>query len=398
MTKWLCRISGLALVLTFMIGGPAGAVDVEVGKIPLTFSFELRTRSEFIENSGFNDANDRWRQRYRLRFGATAAITDHLLAGFRLSTGDKAYPTTAYQSLDTADFAKSDFTVDRAYIGYKRPTGPLQTALYIGKFGHPFYTPSEIVWDADLQPAGAAETFTFNGTGLTVALAQYVIRERDKAKGAGSNVFAEQIAWKKDFAPLAVGLGAAYYHVDDPIQVANDAFANNKDFLTNKNFATCTGANPGTCTGTISNFDILNISTDETFKKVPIRFVGEYVVNLGAEDGLVGGIPFGKENKAWLAGLYYGKAKEKGDWRIGGGYTEIQADAVVAAFDSDDLQQTNVNTIFTEARYQIHPKSYIYYDGYYQKKNNFDLFQANGNPATDDTRVYRHRVTLVVEF
>ena len=57
-----------------------------------------------------------------------------------------------------------------------------------------------------------------------------------------------------------------------------------------------------------------------------------------------------------------------------------------------------MNTIFTEARYQFHPKSYIYYDGYYQKKNNFDLFQANGNPVPDDTRMYRHRVTLVVEF
>jgi len=398
MTKRLFRIHGFALVLVCMVAGRAAAADVEVGKIPVTFSLELRVRSEFLENNGFNDADDRWRQRYRLRFGATAAVTERLTAGFRLSSGDKTYQTTAYQSLDTANFSKADFTVDRAYLSYKRQGGALPTTLYAGKFAHPFYTPSEIVWDVDLQPAGAAEMFTLGQSGVTIALAQYVIRERDKVKDTGSNLFAEQIFWKKDFAPVAVGLGVAYYHVDDPEQVANDALASNKDFLTNKNFASCTGTNPGTCTGTISDFDILEVGTDETFKKVPIRLVGEYVVNLGAKDGLVGGIPFGKENKAWLAGVYYGRTKEKGDWRIGGGYTEIQADAVVANFNSDDFQQTNVNTIFTEARYQFHPKSYIYYDGYYQKKNNFDLFQANGNPVPDDTRMYRHRVTLVVEF
>jgi putative porin len=398
MTNRFFRISCLALVACFMSRGRTEAADVEVGKIPINFSLEFRIRSEYIDNNGFNNEDYRWRQRYRLRFGATAAVTEHFSAGFRLSSGDPLYQTTAYRTFDSTNFSKADFTVDRAYVGYKAQGGPVLTTLYLGKFAHPFYTPSEIVWDVDLQPAGAAELFTFNRSGVTIALGQYVIRERDQAKGVGSNLFAGQVSWKKDFAPVAVGFGVGYYHIDDPLQVANDAKASNTDFLTNKNFSTCTGLNPGTCTGTISDFRILNVSTDEAFKRVPIRFVGEYVDNLGAKDGLVGGIPFGKENKAWLAAIYYGRTKDKGDWRIGGGYTEIQADAVVANFNSDDLQQTNVNTIFTEVRFQLHPKSYVYYDGYYQRKNNFDLFQANGNPVPDDTRVYRHRITLVVEF
>jgi hypothetical protein len=398
MTRRILSTVGLISAIALMAPRPSDAADATVGKVPLTFSVEFRLRSEYIDHNGFNADDDRWRQRFRLRFGVTGEVSEHATVGFRLSTGDKLYETTAYQTFDSADFSKFDFTIDRAYVGYKRQGGPVLTTLSLGKFGNPFYAPSEIVWDVDLQPTGAAEQFAFNRSGMTVALAQYFIRERDTVKGTGSSIYAEQISWKHAFAPAAVGLGVAYYDIVDPLQVANDAFASNKDFLTNKNFATCTGANPGTCTGTISDFRILNLSADTTWTHVPIRLVGEYVVNLGAKEAVVGGTPFGKEDRAWLAAAYYGKTKDKGDWRLGAGYTQIEADAVVANFNSDDLQQTNVNTIFTEFRYQLHPRSYIYYDGYYQTTNNFYLFQANGNPAVDDTRQYRHRVTLVVEF
>lgn len=398
MTRRVLRTIGTIAAMVIATPGTSSAAEVTVGKVPLNISLDFRVRSEYIDNNGFNDADYRWRQRFRLRFGVTGDITEHVTAGFRLSSGDKLYPTTGYQTFDSANFSKFDFTIDRAYVGYKQQAGPVLTSLFLGKFGHPFYTPSEIVWDTDLQPTGAAEAFSFNRSGITVALAEYFLREADKVKHTGSSIYAGQVSWKKGWKPAAVGLGLAYYNIVDPSQVASDALASNKDFLTNKNFATCNGANPGSCTGVISDFHILNFSGDTTLTGIPLRFVGEYVINLGAKEAVVGGTQFGKEDKAWLAAVYYGKTKDKGDWRVGAGYTQIEADAVVANFDSDDLQQTNVNTIFTEFRYQLHARSYIYYDGYYQEKNNFALFQANGNPVVDDTRQYRHRVTLVVEF
>src|SRR6266446_8912574 len=160
---------GFISAIVLMTPNPVGAADVTVGKIPLNFSVEFRVRSEYIDNNAFNAADYRWRQRYRLRFGISGEITDHTTVGFRLSTGDKLYQTTAYQTFDSANFSKFDFTVDRAYVGYKRKAGPGLTTLYLGKFGHPLYTPSEIVWDVDLQPTGAAELYTFNRSGITVA-------------------------------------------------------------------------------------------------------------------------------------------------------------------------------------------------------------------------------------
>ncbi|HEY5600381.1 MAG TPA: putative porin [Candidatus Manganitrophaceae bacterium] len=395
--RWL---SGLILGGVLIAGVPAQGAEVEAGKVTLNFSGDLRLRSEYISNARFNEGDYRWRQRFRLRFGVTADLTEHTTVGFRLVSGPKNDQPSGNQTFDSENFAKFDFPIDRVFLRYKRETGPALMTLHIGKFGHPFYTLSGIVWDDDLQPAGAAEVFNLKGTGLTVALAQYVIRETDESKGTGSSLYAEQISWKGDVGATALGAGVAYYGFSNPTQIASDAKASSSDFTTNKNFGTCNGSNPGTCTGELSDFRILNLNAEATLKQLPLplRLVVEYVNNLGAKEASVGGTSFGKENTAWLAAAYYGKAKEKGDWRVGAGYTQIEADAALANFNSDDYQQTNVNTLFSELRCQLQSKLFAIYDGYYQKRNNFDLAKANGNPATDNTTVYRHRLSLIVEF
>jgi hypothetical protein len=378
---------------------PVQAAQVEIGKLLLDFSGDLRLRSEYIDNARFDRDEYRWRQRFRLRFGVASDLTEHTTVGFRFATGAKTYQTTSNQSFDGENFADFDFPIDRAFIRYKRAMGPSEMAIHLGKFGHPFYTPTEVLWDGDLQPAGAAEVIVLRRI-ITIAAAQYVIREQDTGKGKGSNVYAGQVAVKGDLGAIANGtLGVAYYAISDPASLRKDAFVSDSDFLTNKNFTSCTGS-PPTCTGEISDFKLLNISGELSFKAfpTPIKAIGEYVNNLGAEDVPVGGNRLGEEETAWLVAAYLGKAKEKGDWRIGAGYTQIQADAVVANFNSDDLQQTNVNTVFTEFRYQVHSRIYVFYDGYYQKRNNFDLAKANANAAADHTWQNRHRINLAVEF
>ena len=387
-------------VLLGLLTTASSTSAADLGPVSVNLSGDLRLRSEYLDNAGFQDGNERWRQRFRLRLGLVADVTEHTTVGLRFASGAKSYPTSGNQTLDSENLAKFDFPIDRVFVRYQREAGPAVTTFYVGKFGHPFYTPTEIVWDGDLQPAGAAEVIEFKPMGITLALGQYVIRESEQTTGKGSSVYVEQFSWRGQSEPAAFGLGVAYYAVSNPVQVASDAKANNSDFLTNKNFGTCTVTNPGSCTGALSDFQMLNASAEVTLKQLPLplKLVGEYVNNLGAKEAVVGGNSFGEENMAWLAAVYYGTAGQQGDWRIGAGYAQIEADATVASFNSDDLQQTNVNTIFTELRYQLASKISVYYDGYYQQRNNIDLARANVNAAVDDTTLYRHRVSLVAEF
>src|SRR3990172_8887269 len=107
----LCLLVSVCLGWS-ITGVPAKAAEVEVGKIPLNFSVDLRLRSEYIDHDGFNNDDYRWRQRYRLRFGLTADITEHTTVGFRLSSGASGFPTTGFQTFDSANFDKFQFTID----------------------------------------------------------------------------------------------------------------------------------------------------------------------------------------------------------------------------------------------------------------------------------------------
>lgn len=374
----------------------AGAEDAVLGK--LKFFGDIRLRSEYLDNKNFDENRYAWRQRIRMRFGFKAAITETIEAGIRMATGGTNYQATGNQSFDTSNFADFNFDLDRVYVSY-RPDDSFK--IIGGKFSHPFYCPTEIVWDQDIQPTGAAELFTLPKHGLSLKLAQYVIRETDRANGApvgdsNSELFVEQLVWKSQRdSTFSAALGAAHYQFSNSKQLRADARTSHTDFLTNKNFGTG-------LTGPVSDFSVLNVNGHLMYRGlgVPLTLIGEYVNNLGAKTLSVNGTDFGDEGVAWGIMGYAGVLKNAGDFRAGVGYFEFEADSVVANFNSDDLQETNVNSIMVDISYQLVPNVVLQYDGYYQKRNNYALAVANGSSAGVDknTRFFRHRLNLKVNF
>ncbi len=393
----------VALFVFSLFPSTGWAESTLLGK--LKFFGDLRLRSEYEVNKSFNKERYRWRQRYRLRFGVNAGITDNVDFGLRLASGERSYQTTGNQTLDGRNFEKFDFTLDRVFAKYKRDIGGAEFTFRAGKFGHPFWYPTEIVWDMDLQPQGLSETIRFGNT--TVHLAQYVIRQADRndlpgGSKKGNELYAFQVIQDLNLGGTGARVGVAYYSVADAGQLRMDAYNSNSDFTTNKNFNYYDSAT-GSFQGDVSDFNLLNINALLTLLKEsrwPLKIVGEYVKNLGAESitNLNGsGNDYGKEDTAWLLGIGVG-TKKPGTWRFWLSYSQIEADSVVANFNSDDLQQTNVDTIFPLISYQITKNMSIYYDGYYQKRNNYQLARDNGNSATDDTTQYRHRINWKMSF
>jgi hypothetical protein len=62
-------------------------------------------------------------------------------------------------------------------------------------------------------------------------------------------------------------------------------------------------------------------------ERYPIRFVGDYVKNLGAEVN---------EDQGFMLDLFIGRASKKNDLRFQYGYAQTETDAVLAAFSNDN--------------------------------------------------------------
>ena len=166
-----------------------------------SFSGDLRVRGEGFYQDHGPSANARTRMRYRLRFGAQMKISDELLAGVRLASGDSNDPVSTNETL-TNLFTRKPVSIDHAYLMLtpKETIGLGDFAwspitLYAGKFMNTFFKPravmsSELIFDDDLSPEGLAETFTlYEGSdGLLrrfqLNAAQWTVRENSRSADA----------------------------------------------------------------------------------------------------------------------------------------------------------------------------------------------------------------------
>lgn len=98
---------------------------------------------------------DRQRLRIRARLGVNVDVSDDLLVGMRLATGNTTNPVTTNQTLGTT-LNKDSFTLDRAFLQYE----PADWAkFWVGRFANPWlYT--ELVWDDDINFDGVAAQFS----------------------------------------------------------------------------------------------------------------------------------------------------------------------------------------------------------------------------------------------
>ncbi len=369
---------------------------------PISFSGDVRLRAEPFFGGPTDQDMDRVRARIRARFNAVADLGDQFRAGITLASGDINDPTSTNQTL-TGFYTRKAVALDQAFVEFT-PSAFKPLTLTGGKFRYPWYN-TELTWDKDLNPEGAAETLAFNLDSPVLKRIAFIGFQLPFAEMAGTSstdkritqalTYGGQLQTTWRLAPrvnLNAFTGYYDYRGADSIALAL-ARASTKNPqtplsgllpLTSGNpvqdsIYTTTATNVVTVGGTayptgvtsISNaqfaskfglFDsIARLDIDSGHPRVPIQFIGDYVQNTAACGNLVN-IAAAPANTSTLtykqsvnapcnshyrrgywAEVSVGRLQKKGDLQLGYTRIYIEREAVLGNFNYSDIRQgTNV--------------------------------------------------------
>jgi hypothetical protein len=291
----------------------------------LRFSGDFRARYEYTSEG--NGAPALGREVVRFRLGLTYPLRPDITVRARVATGDPGDPNSTDVTLGSFvdDLA---FTLDLASVEISRP----HWAAFAGKFVNPLQS-TELVWDGDVNPQGVAARGMLGdkaSVSATVTGLYFIVDQQannlssDMGGGQLTLTAAAGSQWK-------VSGSAGYYDY----RIRSLTAANGGDTRTNR-------LAPGGL-AYLSDFNLLDLllAVDYTGigERYPLRLVGDYVHNSGADD----------RNSGWGGDVFVGRAAARGDLRYRYGYGVTDADAVLAAFSHDN---TTLGT-----NYEIHALS-----------------------------------------
>jgi hypothetical protein len=274
---------------------------------------DIRARYEKREVSDATTAQQKDRQRIRLRLGAYGKINDQADFGIRLATGG----SRTSSNVDMNDNAgMKNIYLDQAYVDM-HPEQIGGAHVFLGKMPQPWMTAGTgLIWDTDLNPEGVAVTYEKQllPCKLMANAGTFVLTDN---LSDDIRLHSGQVAVEKKIGNTVLTLGASDYFFQNAenVKVA--------DSLTGKLGATANTPN--------GQFNLVEGFGSYGFNigKLPVLLNGQYVVNTDAANK--------EEDTAYLAGVTVGKAKDKGTWEIGYSYRDIGRDAVVAGLNDSDF-------------------------------------------------------------
>ncbi len=290
----------------------------------LSGDFRYRYESIQEERDGKADTN---RNRIRARLMLEAFINDEWDFGLRLATGS-ADPVSTNQTLEDS-FSSKPIWLDLAYAHY-HPQWMDGLDIYAGKVPNPFYKVggNQLIWDDDLNPEGGslklASKLGANDMLYTNLGIYYVDVDRAGSNRVDSSLFGIQSYLKHDFASGDYLIaGASYYDYGNlkgrsglkgTWSSSNSLFGN-------------TAAAPNVFA---SDYNIVEVFAEYGTKvgELPVAVFGDYAKNIAASTS---------KDTGWLIGAKLGKAKAPGSWELAYNYRDIEADAVVGAFNDSDF-------------------------------------------------------------
>jgi hypothetical protein len=125
---------------------------------PVSFSGDVRVRAEPFFGGPTDHSLERVRGRVRARFNATADLGSQFRTGISLASGDVNDPVSTNQNI-TGFYTRKPIALDQAFVEF-RPKEFHALMLTGGKFRYPWFN-TELTWDKDLNPEGAAESLGF---------------------------------------------------------------------------------------------------------------------------------------------------------------------------------------------------------------------------------------------
>jgi hypothetical protein len=381
----MMRVGACNLLLAFATVSSVLAPRAEAQDTDVKFKSDFRLRYENNNNLLPNPArtadNTRSRAVVRFRTGIAKNINEYIGFGARLTTGDPNDPNTADVTL--GNFL-NDLTVslDRAYLDVRRE------GFYAsgGKFANPFRR-TDLVWDGDVNPQGAAASYALTRsakitpklTGIFFIIDEFSSQEIQDSRMGGGQL-------ELGFHPrsdLGVTVAGGYYDYDiDRLGNGDeDGDARSNNIVRDEN------GDPVLPVRYVSDFDLLDIIGVVEHRgfseRYPIRLVGDYVKNLGAN------VP---EDQGFMIDLFVGKTSKRHDTRFRYGYSQCERDAVLAAFSNDNTTiPTNYEQHTVTADYVVLDDTTLNVTWYYHRELD------NVDPDRDGW-VSRIRLNAVIKF
>jgi hypothetical protein len=125
------------------------------GDLRVRYQYDSKDAQLLPSQGGGSNVSQQSRWRFRLRLNADFKLGEHVFGGVELQTNaDSDSPNQSYEN----GFDDYSIFISKAYMGWS-PTDWLTVTG--GKFSNPFYT-TELVWDPDINPTGAAEVIAFH--------------------------------------------------------------------------------------------------------------------------------------------------------------------------------------------------------------------------------------------
>jgi hypothetical protein len=276
------------------------------------FKGDLRLRYESIER---DDAASKYRNRYRLRLGSKIDLTDdlHFEVGMRSgfanpTSGNQTFSNT--QGLNDYFFQSLRFNILGLVYNFDHST------VRVGRQPYMMYRPikSQLVWDNDVSMNGVNYQYKDDTKIITLGVNQPTLEEASVARD-NVNLFTAQYVHKTTLDDVKLNLGAGLYYYDGL-----------------KGNTTLFGSDKGnTVVGGLytNDYHIVEGFAEVQFKNVfgkPFKVAASVAYNAAASNS----------NLGYDIAFQFGKAKHVGDWQVKYSYTDIEADAVFAAYSDSD--------------------------------------------------------------
>ncbi|MFQ5776988.1 MAG: putative porin [Terriglobia bacterium] len=359
-----------------------------------SFSGDLRVRYEPFFKDG---VPQRHRQRARFRFQTVATISKELSGGFRLTSGPLENPGTTNQSF-TGFFTRKTIGLDRFWLTYK-PERTRWLTVTAGKFAYTWHR-TELTFDNDLNPEGFSETLSFDisDSPLTnVTLVGFQLPFNELSAAGDSFIWGGQVQthWKlSDRTQLGLYASGINFRNVDAVALAIDARTLRPSLpLTNSVRRDASG----NILGFSNRFAYLDLIAELNYRltpRWPLRLTLNFVNNVRAHSS---------ERSGYWGKLAVGRTQEEGDWLFGYTLARIERDAVIGAFNFDDLRAaTNVLNHRLEAFYQVHKNVSLNYTllvgRLFNPQDNLNLVPADFQSRNQDPFLKRMQFDVIYKF
>ncbi len=314
--KYVSAVSMMAVVMGMM-------ATLEASPIELKGDIRLRTQVEDKKN----DSNERrTRQRIRFRLKGKAEVTDQTQVKFGFATGSADQRSTN-QTLENS-FQTPDIRLDYAFVSHK-VTDVL--TVFGGKMKNPLWTPSDLLWDSDINPDGAAFRYNHDMDSFELILNTGAFVLDDK-NGSDPSLFVIQPIAKMMIGDIKATGGLGVYFTKN---VKNNTDLDSKDAGdTAKPDSYGNGRDKEYIPIVLSG----QLDIHDTFGLELIRPFGEIVYNTNS--------PASDAEKGGIAGVKFGNKKVKGfgTWQVKASYRYLQSDAWLDVLPDSDAYGGKTNS------------------------------------------------------